>query len=138
MTKVKVSKDVANFIDDYARNMTHNENWKDKLLIDHSITYSRGFDAYNEKLKVLKNITPMKLAEILHNGWEVESICYDKTNIPRKFKIKVNTSYYTAKIINEEVILMWKNLDDEFDCINYDLRDVIALLNDGIWDIIFE
>lgn len=137
MVKIKVSKDVANFIDDYARNMSHDEDWKDKLLIDHSITYRRGFDGEFDRVRVLQDITPMKLAEVLHNGWEAEDR-YDKDNVSKYLKVKHHESkgVYNIIINGDEAFVEFKRYNGKSDSMRYCLAEVLKYLNEEKWIVI--
>lgn len=133
--KIKVNRAVANFIDDYARNMTHNENWKNKLLMDHAVTYSRGFDGESERVRVMKDITPMQLAEILRNGYEAEK--YTVENLPKMFKF-VFSGYDVehTSIICEDKAYVAYEYEGEFLTSIIVLSDMLSFLNGGVWAII--
>ena len=71
-TVTKVTKTVAEFIKRYEENAGSHEGWKDNLLHDHTRAYFDRYDGCPENTLCMKHITPMKLAEILVNGYEIE------------------------------------------------------------------
>lgn len=67
--KVLVSKEVAEFLES---NNDGNPYWEDSLLEQHTLAYINGFKGVKEEAECMKKFTPMVLAKILINGYEVE------------------------------------------------------------------
>lgn len=70
--KVKVSREVAEFIESYEENNGGIPGWEDYLIRDHTESFARNFAGVNEEAMCMKDITPMQLAKMLINGYEIE------------------------------------------------------------------
>ena len=138
MRKVKVSKAVASVIDDYKRNASMID-WKNKLLIDHSIAFNSDYNDVIDKVKPLKDITPMNLAQILHNGHEV--IEYTEDNLPRRFSFLQYDTEFTAinhtKLREGNYILtvIWEDKDGNLDSSLWSVEGALRNINKENWKI---
>lgn len=76
--KVKVSLDVANFIQGYEDNVRGFPGWADSLIYEHSQAWFNNFEGSKIGAKCMKDITPFQLASILTRGHEVEQTPEEK------------------------------------------------------------
>lgn len=70
--KVKVSREVAEFIKSYEDNVNGYPGWENHLILEHSRAYFESFEGAKEECLCMKNIDPLQLAEMLVNGYEIE------------------------------------------------------------------
>lgn len=70
MERIKVRKEVADFIKSYEDNVGSYNGWKDDLIFEHSRAWSNCFedDSLKPEAKCMSSITPFELAEILVKG----------------------------------------------------------------------
>lgn len=87
MEKVKVSREVATFIEDYEKSYMY-EGWDNKMLSEHAYQHCSG--SYLDES--LKHISPLQLSKILIYGYEVEKTpeekLFDNYNNHRRSAIK--------------------------------------------------
>ena len=76
--KVKVSREVANFIERYETNVDRTPGWKDHLIFEHSRAWVGNFDDVTEDALCMSEISPLELAEILVVGYEIEETPEDR------------------------------------------------------------
>lgn len=72
MEKIKVSREVADFIEDYENSLVSLEGWEDGLIIEHSRVWAESFEGAKEEAMCMKDVTPLQLSKILIYGYEVE------------------------------------------------------------------
>lgn len=72
MEKIKVSREVAEFIEGYKDNVAGYLGWEDDLIIEHSRTWANSFEGAKESAMCMKDISPLELSKILIYGYEVE------------------------------------------------------------------
>lgn len=70
--KVKVSREVANFIQAYEDNVASYPCWEDNLIYEHSQAWRNNFEDSKLEAKCMKDISPFQLSYILINGYEIE------------------------------------------------------------------
>lgn len=99
--KVKVSREVANFIEGYEANVNSTPGWEDHLIFEHSRTWMNGFDGVKEEALCMSEISPLELAEILTKGYETEEAPEEK--ILKMYKSKNDGRYQSddMKWIND-------------------------------------
>lgn len=76
--KVKVSREVADFIEGYEEHVNGSANWKDNLIAEHSRSWLNCFEGLKDEAECMRGITPFELAVILINGYEVEQTPEEK------------------------------------------------------------
>lgn len=69
MKRIMVSREVADFLD---LNDDGTGYWKDVLLEQHTLAYSKGFEEVKDEAMCMVNYTPMEVAELLIKGYETE------------------------------------------------------------------
>lgn len=77
MSKVKVSKEVADVIEFYK---AKSDNWYDQVLID-VLKSKEGFTSESEAIVLDNNFTMMELAVLLLNGYEIELTPKEKVEV---------------------------------------------------------
>ncbi|MEK5070822.1 hypothetical protein [Sporosarcina sp. FSL K6-1508] len=70
--KVKVSREVADFVKAYENNVASCNGWEDDFIYQHSQSWIEGFEKSKEESLCMKNISPFELSCILVKGYEVE------------------------------------------------------------------
>ena len=69
MKKKIVSREVADFL---AQSDNGVANWEDDLLSQHAQAYGNGFENIKDEAKCMSEYSPLELARLLINGYEVE------------------------------------------------------------------
>lgn len=77
MEKIKVSSEVATFINNYEKGYKY-VGWEDSLIVDHSKMWFDSFLGANEEAVCMKDVTPLQLSKILIYGYEVEKTPEEK------------------------------------------------------------
>lgn len=72
MEKIQVSREVADFIDKYEKNLACVPGWKDHLIMEHSRNWYEDFENSKEEAMCMSKISPLMLSRILIYGFEVE------------------------------------------------------------------
>lgn len=72
MEKVKVSREVADFIESYENNAGGLAGWEESLLVQHCEAWATGFNDVRPEVKVMENLSPLQLSKILVYGYEAE------------------------------------------------------------------
>jgi hypothetical protein len=78
--KVKVNREISNFIQAYVENVGGYPGWEDSLIYEHSQAWKNNFEGSKVEALCMKNISPFQLAVILINGYEVEETPKEKFN----------------------------------------------------------
>ena len=68
MVKIKISKEAAEFIEKGSR---YSVNWEDDLIVQHAEAWNKGFEGVKDEAMCMKELSPLQLADILINGYEV-------------------------------------------------------------------
>lgn len=76
--KVKVSREVAEFIKSYEENVASCNGWEDHLLMEHSREFFGSFEGAKDEALCMKDIPPIELAKILINGYEIKQTPEEK------------------------------------------------------------
>ena len=137
MTKVKVSKELGEFLNQYQDVCFNDIHWRDTLLVDFCTAYVNGIE-FNDH--VLTELQPIELAEILVRGYEPVADTYTMENLPKKFKFTFEGEEFLAvrDMLNSTELLLvsWKDTRGEECMISHILKDKITAISEGYWEVV--
>lgn len=88
--KVKVSREVADFVQAYENNVASCNGWENDFIYQHSKSWNDGFENLKAEALCMKNISPFELSRILVKGYEVEQTSEEK--LAEFYRGRVNSS----------------------------------------------
>ena len=138
MTKVKVTKELGEFLDNY-RAICLDSNWENTLLDDFLVAQSDNLklEYPNHPLNVIDDVK--ELRNILSNGWYVDDNEWTIDNLPRKFKFKFGNEEFLAvrdNVGNTDVLLVSWETNGERSMISHILKDKIQAITSGCWEVV--